>query len=114
MRWVWIVATAWVVLAIPLGLLLGRWLRSLGHAEASRADTGPPRRTPPARRHRRGPSSLQALLPGVHASRPRRQPPGPVTGPATNPRLASLSHRPRRSNPGNSAQDDGPAGTRGG
>jgi hypothetical protein len=114
MRWVWIVAATWVVLAVPLGLLLGRWLRSLGHAEPGRADSGPLGRTPPARRRGRGPYSLQALLPGVHASGPRRQPPDPVTGPTTNPRLAALSHRPRRSNPGNSAHDGGPTDPRGG
>ena len=113
MKWVWIAAAVWLGLAVPLGLLLGHWLRSLGHTEAGPADSATPGRTPPARRHRRGPSSLQALLPGVHASGPRRQPRGPVTGPATNPRLAALSHRPRRWNPGTGAHYDGPADGRG-
>lgn len=92
MRSVWIVAAAWVVLSIPIGLLVGRWLRSLGNDASGPPSTGG---APAVRRRRGGPTSLAALLPGVHTGQPRRQAPGIVPA-TTNPRPAALSHRPRR------------------
>lgn len=105
MRWVWIAVAAWAVLSIPLALLAGHWLRSLGNApDAPGRQPG----RPPARRRRGGPSSLPALLPGVHTAQPRRLP----RGPTTNPGLAVLSHRPRPRPPATGAADEGPADDR--
>lgn len=103
MRWVWVGILLWAVLSVPVGLLVGRWLRSLWNEESGTAATG---RTPVSRR-RGGPASLGAVLAGVHAGRRRGQAAGPAPDPATNPRLAPLSHRPRRSGPGSGPQSGG-------
>jgi hypothetical protein len=73
MEWLWIAALAWAVLAIPLALLIGRYLVRSDELAAAR-DGRVDRAEPPGQEKPATTSSLDRLLPAAPSHRRRSTP----------------------------------------